>query len=145
MSIRFNLLSRPLLLTFLVAWMLSCGGGGSQFDDVCTDYANVILDCLEFNTNDARAITRKECVQELEEAADFDGDACVAAQIATFECLGTETCENLFEFFDLENKDLFETVGGMTQETPPLDYCDTEIRLAAEICPISVVFRVQRN
>ncbi len=138
MSIRLIRLSRSLALSLFVALALSCGGGGgSQFDDVCADYTDAILDCLDANTSDARLISRAECVDDMEESDDLDGDECVRAQIAAYECLQIETCEYLSDFLGLRWNEVFIPATGAPG--PPLDYCDTEIRLAVDVCPLSIV------
>jgi len=137
-----------LVLALAAATMLSCGSsGGSQFDDVCGDFADSILDCLEYNTSDGRLITSEACVDDLEESKDIDGDDCVQAQIAVYECLDVDDpegsdpppedqCFDLFDFLALQWSDLFFPNGS---ERPPLPYCDTEIRAAVAECPGTIV------
>ncbi len=138
--------SNPLLLVFCSAVLLSCGGsGGSQYDDVCASYTDSILDCLQFNTSDARTISRAECVDQLEESQELDGDVCVSWQIATFECIEADPtdsaqCDDLFTYLDLKWNDLFRlnppALRG--QPTAPLPFCDTEIRESVDECPQSI-------
>ena len=76
-----------------------------------------------------------------------DGDDCVQAQIAVYECMDVsdpvgaapppdDECIDLFDFLALKWNDLFLPNGA---DGPPLDFCDTQIRAAVAECPSTIV------
>jgi hypothetical protein len=147
MSIRLIRLSYVFALSLLAAFALSCkGGGGGQFADVCDEFAETQVGCLEFPQPAAKQLIKDECIDELEESDELDGDACADAQIAAFECLIedveiTGTCDNFLEFFNLDMNDLFQpNPPSAICIEPELPFCDSEIRLVEELCQASVQF-----
>lgn len=99
---RNKLASLLLGLVFAISTVaMGCGGGGSsEMEDACSDVCEAIDECEP--QPGATSLCIKSCVDEFDDADEFDGEACVDARFAAFSCAEKLVCDDLFTLLAFE-------------------------------------------
>jgi hypothetical protein len=118
------------------------GGGSSEIEDLCEDFCEASLECVDLD--DAQSLCEDECNDDFEEAEDLDGEMCVDTQVAASECAEALPCDVLLPFLAIELKSPAAVTklffGDYLCVLGVQDCCETELLVNYTACPETRAF-----
>jgi hypothetical protein len=118
------------------------GGGSSEIEDLCEDFCEASLACVDLD--DAQSLCEDECNDDFEEAEELDGEVCVDTQMVGLECAEALACPVLLDFLAIELKSTANLIqlflGNLLCVPGVQDCCETELLDNLRDCPETFAF-----